>query len=134
MTSIAALHGYITPLLVPTHPYVPFGLIDLYGASRLSVVIDWIASGVFDPPALTDNDGQKGKKKKGKSVVKPRASLLQEVFGLMVVVFGGETFLSMSIIDHPNIEITLTTGLCTGQPPSWLLSPKVAILFGGIRK
>lgn len=87
MTTLQRLYGYVPAVLAPTHPYLPYGLLDLYGAHRLSCVIDWIASGVFDPPASEDQE------KGAHNTKKERATLLQELFGLMVVVFGGETFL-----------------------------------------
>lgn len=127
ISTLQSLHGYIPGLLTPTHPYIPFGLIDLYGASRLSCVIEWIASGVFDPPSPSSTT-----EKKGAKAVKPRATLLQELFGLMVVLFGGETFLGEHYSFHH--DIMLSIALCTGSPPSWLLSPKVALLFGITRE
>lgn len=83
--SLAQLNGYLPPFTAPTHPLLPFGALDLFGAARLSMVINWIASGAFDPPAPVNEKRKKGPK--------ARASILQELFGLMVVVFGGETFL-----------------------------------------
>jgi hypothetical protein len=85
--ALLQVHSVIPRLLAPTHRYLPYGVIDLYGASRLSLIIDWVASGAFDSPTPKE----KGKKKAKN--IKERATLLQELFGLMVVVFGGETFL-----------------------------------------
>ncbi|WRT64696.1 uncharacterized protein IL334_001630 [Kwoniella shivajii] len=109
MSSLAALHQGLLPILTPIHPSFPFAIIDLIGAMRLSSVINWIASGVFDPLPLTTPS--KGRKKYG--ATKERATLWQELVGLMIVVFGGETFLSM----------------CTGSTPSWLVNPNIALLF-----
>jgi len=85
LVSLAQLNGYLPRFLAPTHAWLPFGALDLLGAARLSMVINWIASGAFDPPPPANEKRKKGPK--------PRASILQELFGLMVVLFGGETFL-----------------------------------------
>ncbi|ODO08691.1 hypothetical protein L198_00424 [Cryptococcus wingfieldii CBS 7118] len=112
--SIAVAHATLQPLLAPVHPlYCPFPLIDLYGAMRLSSVVNWIASGAFGPPASPPK-GAKGKRGKGQVAKRARPSALQEVAGIMVVVFGGETFLAMS----------------TNTSPSWLVNPSYALLFG----
>lgn len=64
---------YLPALLTPVHGlFCPIGVLDVYGAIRLSVAVNWIAS---------DTKG------------KPRASALQELFGIMVVLYGGETFI-----------------------------------------
>jgi len=91
MNHLTRLHTVVPALLAPTHPYIPFGLIDIYGAARLSLIINWIATGGFEPEVK----GVEGVNEKGdvEPVIRPRGSLLQELFGLMVVVFGGETFL-----------------------------------------
>lgn len=104
---------YVTPYLAPIHPNFPFAPLDVIGAMRLSSVINWIASGVFDPPQTTQIN-EKG----GKSVavaVKPRtrATLLRELTGLMIIIFGPETFL----------------GMVSGTTPSWLVSLKLPLLF-----
>lgn len=70
--SIAPVYGHVPTLLAPLHPYAPVGLIDVFGAARLSMGVNWVAS---------DTKG------------KPRASFLQEALGILIVVFGGETFL-----------------------------------------
>lgn len=56
-----------------------WGLLDYYGALRLSQIVIWSATGGF-----------------GGKITEERR-LLQELFGLMVVVLGPETFLGMSI-------------------------------------
>ncbi|RXK36296.1 hypothetical protein M231_06432 [Tremella mesenterica] len=109
MSILNTLDSYVRSLAQPIHPYFPIAPLDIFGAMRLSSVVDWYARGVFDDHL---NDGEKtiqSSKRKQNS----RASLLQELTGIMVIVFGGETFL----------------GLCTGTPPSWLLSPKIPLLF-----
>ncbi|OCF45818.1 hypothetical protein I317_00306 [Kwoniella heveanensis CBS 569] len=109
-STLTNLNAQLRPIFTPIHPSFPFPLIDLFGAMRLSSVVEWMATGVFDPPtAATPSKGKKG----GKVVKKERASVWQELVGLMVVVFGGETFLAA----------------CTGVTPSWLVSPKIALLF-----
>ena len=98
-------YTYLPPLLAPGHPFFPFGLVDVVGAMRLSMIVNWIASGAFDPPS----DNSKSSQKKGKGARKPkkaRAPLLQELAGLMVVVFGGETFLCGSLAGPVNDLIT----------------------------
>lgn len=113
--SISSLQAALQQVLTPIHlRYFPFPLLDLYGAMRLSSVVNWMASGVFDPPSPSSNRAEKGKKDKALGVNKERATALQEVFGILVVVFGGETFLA----------------LCTNSTPSWLVNPSVALLFG----
>ncbi|WVR04686.1 hypothetical protein IAU60_001697 [Kwoniella sp. DSM 27419] len=111
VTALTTMDTHLKPLFAPIHPAFPFGIIDLVGAMRLSSVIEWMATGVFDPPTPTTPSG------KGKKIAQakraPRASLLQELLGLLVVVFGGETFLAM----------------CSGATPSWLVDPKIALLF-----
>ncbi|ORY30360.1 hypothetical protein BCR39DRAFT_587910 [Naematelia encephala] len=96
-STISSTRSFLPYLTTPVHPWIPFGLIDVFGFYRLPGVINWIASGVFDP------NHPKGQ----------RSTLLQELFGLCVVLFGGETFLCM----------------CTGQTPSWMLDPKLALFF-----
>ncbi|WVQ98124.1 hypothetical protein IAU59_005246 [Kwoniella sp. CBS 9459] len=109
-STLSLLNSQLRPLFTPIHPAFPFPPIDLIGAMRLSSVVEWMATGVFDPPApTTPVKGKKG----GKGVNAARASIWQELLGLMVVVFGGETFLAA----------------CTGATPSWLTSPKIALLF-----
>jgi len=80
MAALSTVQTQITRLTTPLHPIFPFPLIDLFGAMRLSSVVDWMASGAMDPPTA-------------KPAKKARPSLLQELFGIMVIVFGGETFL-----------------------------------------
>lgn len=74
--SMAPVYGHVPSLLAPMHPYAPVGVLDLFGAARLSMGVNWIAS---------DTKGL------------PRASFLQEALGMLVVVFGGETFLGASL-------------------------------------
>lgn len=94
VVSISSLQAALQPVLTPIHPqYLPFPLVDLYGAMRLSSVVNWMATGAFDPPSPATNKSEKGKKGKALGVNKERATALQEVFGILVVVFGGETFL-----------------------------------------
>jgi hypothetical protein len=81
-TTLKALRTHAPRLTTPLHTLIPFPIIDVFGAMRLSSVVNWMATGAFDPPSAN-------------GVKKARASLLQELFGLMVVVFGGETFLCM---------------------------------------
>lgn len=70
-----------------------------------------MASGAFDAPVVEINE----KGKKVSSIVKERKRppLLRELMGLLIVVFGPETFL----------------GMITGTPPSWLVSLKIPLLF-----
>lgn len=71
--SLAALYSYVPAVTTPLHSlWLPVGLLDLYGAIRLSMAVNWIAG---------DTKG------------KPRASALQEVIGILIIVFGGDTFL-----------------------------------------
>ncbi|WVQ83305.1 hypothetical protein IAT38_005444 [Cryptococcus sp. DSM 104549] len=110
-TAVATANSYLPTLLTPVHPtLLPYALIDVFGAMRLSSVVDWMARGVFDPPSPATPKGKKGAKI---AVVKERASVLQECIGILIVVFGGETFLA----------------LCTGTTPSWLINPSIALLF-----
>ena len=150
MQTLTTLHAYIPPLLTPPHRFVPFGPIDIFGAMRLSSVVNWIASGAFDEPtsstpsADTMNEKGTGKRKKTVEKSKGRPGLLQELLGIMVVVFGGETFLceshhmensgsdrSSGILEE-RTDLLGTPGLCTGISPSWLLNPRLAILFAAI--
>ncbi|BEI92579.1 uncharacterized protein CcaverHIS019_0502070 [Cutaneotrichosporon cavernicola] len=93
--SIAPVYGNVPALLAPLHPYAPVGALDIFGAARLSMGINWVASDT-----------------KGRS----RATFLQEALGMLVIVFGGETFLA----------------LCTGTPPGWLVNPTFIFLFAGV--
>lgn len=90
-------HNYVPMVLSPVHKYLPFAALDLVGAMRLSSVVNWIASSASDASPAVENGviSEKGKKVK---VKKERASLLQECLGILVVVFGGETFLGESMI------------------------------------
>jgi hypothetical protein len=111
-TYVTPYIGYLPTLLTPIHPNFPFAPLDVIGAMRLSSVVNWIAGGVFEPAVVVEVD------KKGKTVtraVKPRvrATLVRELTGLMIVVFGPETFL----------------GMVTGTTPSWLVSLKIPLLF-----
>lgn len=111
-TYITPYVPYLSPLLEPIHPNFPFAPIDVFGAMRLSSVVNWMASGAFDPPAETLVN-EKGKKVISAVKERRRPPLLRELTGLMIVVFGPETFLSM----------------ITGTPPSWLVSLKIPMLF-----
>ncbi|KAL7420040.1 hypothetical protein Q5752_005005 [Cryptotrichosporon argae] len=105
MSVLARAHALLPPLLTPLHRALPFALLDLIGAARLSSVINWAATGVFDAPGTArarDSDG-----------THRRATALQELVGLMLIVFGPETFLAA----------------CTGGTPGWLLDPKLPLLF-----
>jgi hypothetical protein len=104
---------YISALLEPVHPNFPFAPIDIFGAMRLSSVVNWMASGAFDPPAAVVLNEKTGKKVV--SAVRPRARppLLRELAGLLIVVFGPETFLAAF----------------SGTTPSWLVSLKIPLLF-----
>ena len=82
----SALQSYAFRLTSPVHPSFPFPLIDIFGAMRLSSVVNWMAGGALDPPSVNKGSGKRS-----------RPSLLQELFALMVIVFGGETFLCMSL-------------------------------------
>ncbi|KAK8847466.1 hypothetical protein IAR55_005324 [Kwoniella newhampshirensis] len=116
MTSIlSAINACLPSILTPVHPAVPYPILDLFGAMRLSSVVDWMARGVFDEPSPPATPSKEKSKKGGKTSVKKkeRASALQECIGILVVVFGGETFLA----------------LCTGSTPSWLVNPSLALLF-----
>jgi hypothetical protein len=84
LQSLSTLAAYVPPLTTPLHSYAPFPPADIYGAMRLSSIVNWVAGGVFDA-------GDAGAKTQ-----KERAGLLQEVVGILVVVFGGETFLCKS--------------------------------------
>jgi len=108
---------YLSPLLEPIHPNFPFAPIDLFGAMRLSSVVNWMASGAFDPPATVEVN-EKGKKVASVIKARKRPPLLRELMGLLIVVFGPETFL----------------GMLTGTPPSWLVSLKIPLLFCITRK
>lgn len=66
------------------HPaWLPFPILDILGAIRLSVFIDQI---VRQENGITRADGNVEEERK-------RPSFLQEAFGISVLVFGGETFL-----------------------------------------
>jgi hypothetical protein len=86
--TLARIHRHVPPLLAPIHPLLPYGLIDIVGAMRLSFVVNWMASGVFDVSKDTTRKGGRIK-----NLPRLRATLLQELAGIMIVVFGGETFL-----------------------------------------
>lgn len=95
MASLSQLSAYVPPLLTPMHPALPFPILDLFGAMRLSSVVNWFATGAFDaPPAKAVENGEKGTpSKRVRAPQRRRATLLQECFGILVIVFGGETFL-----------------------------------------
>lgn len=102
--------------------YLPYGPLDVYGALRLSQIVIWIASGAFDAPVNAQvESGEKIKRKKKKKVTTAtRASpgtervVLRELFGLMIVVFGGETFLGESSVSGYQ-DVSDTTE--TAKPP-----------------
>lgn len=111
-TYVTPYVDYLPTLLTPIHPNFPFAPLDVIGAMRISSVVNWIAGGAFEPAVVVEVN------KKGKTVtraVKPktRATLARELTGLMIVVFGPETFL----------------GMVTGTTPSWLVSLKLPLLF-----
>ncbi|GMK55945.1 hypothetical protein CspeluHIS016_0210010 [Cutaneotrichosporon spelunceum] len=93
--AIAPVYGYVPAFLAPLHPYAPVGALDIFGAARLSMGVNWVAA---------DTNGR------------PRVTFLQEALGILVIVFGGETFLS----------------LCTSTPPGWLVNPTFIFLFVGV--
>ncbi|ORX33909.1 hypothetical protein BD324DRAFT_637685 [Kockovaella imperatae] len=120
MASLARYHAFIPRILAPVHPLLPFGALDLFGSLRLSMVVNWAASGAFDQqPVPMQVNGDVHEKsngvssKKSKKTCRARAGLLQELLGISVIVFGGETFLCA----------------LSGTTPSWLIDPKLLLLF-----
>ena len=79
-TTLIVLRDSLSSLTTPLHPSFPFSLIDIFGAMRISSIVNWVATSALHPPST-------------KVGSKARPSLLQELFGLMVVILGGETFL-----------------------------------------
>lgn len=67
--ALAPLHGYVSGLLAPV-PLLRVAALDVFGAARLSMGAFWAGNAA---------PGQ--------------ASILQEVVAILVIVFGGETFL-----------------------------------------
>jgi hypothetical protein len=134
MTSfLASVHPYLTPLHTAIHPRIPFAPLDIYGAIRLSQVIEWIATGVLSP---SDDPNQPPAKSETKRVGKgkpQRAGVLQECMGLLVVLFGGETFLCECSACLRSLDLLTFIATCTRTPPSWLITPKIGLLFCLIR-
>lgn len=98
MTSfLASVHPYLTPLHTAIHPRIPFAPLDIYGAIRLSQVVEWVATGVLSPSAESDQPSAKSETKRVGKGKPQRAGVLQECMGLLVVLFGGETFLCKSL-------------------------------------
>lgn len=109
--------GYLPTLLSPIHPNFPFAPLDVVGAMRLSSVVNWVAGGASEPAVVVEVN------EKGKTVTRPvkpkaRATLARELAGLMIIVFGPETFL----------------GMLTGTTPSWLVSLNLPFLFCATRE
>lgn len=66
---------------IPHSIYLPFPILDLLGAIRLSIFVDqYVRSKSKIPDDKVDEGGR-------------RPTFLQEAFGIAVLVFGGETFL-----------------------------------------
>lgn len=66
---------------IPDSTYLPFPILDLLGAIRLSIFVDqYVRSKSKIPDDKVDEGGR-------------RPTFLQEAFGIAVLVFGGETFL-----------------------------------------
>jgi hypothetical protein len=66
---------------IPHSTYLPFPILDLLGAIRLSIFVDqYVRSKSKIPDDKVDEGGR-------------RPTFLQEAFGIAVLVFGGETFL-----------------------------------------
>lgn len=105
--ALAPYAGYVPHLLTPV-PRLSVPALDVYGAVRLSMGIH------------------------GASLATPgTASVAQELIGLWVVMFGGETFLG----EFRLLEMSqLTSAACTGTPPSWLVDPTLALVFAAVRE
>lgn len=91
---------------IPHATYVPFPLLDLLGAIRLSCFVDQY---VRSTARITDDKIDEGGR---------RPTFLQEAFAIAVLIFGGETFLAAFL----------------GVLPSWMQSPNGLILFCGMRE
>lgn len=104
--ALAPYYGSYVPRLLAPVPGLSTPALDVFGAVRLSM-------GIYAVSLATPG----------------KANLLQELVGLWVVLFGGETFLGMRLIRHE-----LTSAACTGTPPSWLLDPTLALVFAGVRE
>lgn len=79
ISKVADWQQYLATTLV--HPtLLPFPILDVLGAMRLSMVVDQISRAA----ASTAGPGRPNR---------VRSTGLQEAFGILVVVFGGETFL-----------------------------------------
>lgn len=97
VSGLEIAHSYITPLHTSVHDYIPFAPLDIYGAIRLSQIIYWASTGVLDPDMPVDVAANTGKAKRmAKIIRRSRPNALQECMGLMIVLFGGETFLGKS--------------------------------------
>ena len=129
MAALDTVGTLVTPLLQPVHPYFPIAALDLFGAMRLSSVVDWFARGVFDPP--TPAPVANGEKVPTAQPIskRPRPSLLQEIVGILIIVFGPETFLCETVLSVRSLEAD-SRGMCSGTTPSWFVSPKIPLLFG----
>jgi len=90
---------------IPHTTYLPFPILDLLGAIRLSVFVDQYVRGKARIP--DDKIDEAGR----------RPTYLQEAFAIAVLVFGGETFLAAFL----------------GVLPSWMQSPNGLVLFCGMR-
>lgn len=91
---------------IPHPTYLPFPILDLLGAVRLSVFVDQYVRGKAKIPDDKIDEGGR------------RPTFLQEAFGIAVLIFGGESCLAAWL----------------GILPSWLQSPNGLILFCGMRE
>jgi hypothetical protein len=90
ISQVADWQQYLATTLV--HPtLLPFPILDVLGAMRLSMVVDQISRAA----ASTGPGGAK----------RVRSTGLQEAFGILVVVFGGETFLGKETA-YANLSLT----------------------------
>lgn len=140
-TVLAAMTPHIQLLCYPVHSHFPFGVLDIFGAIRLSQIIDWIARGVFDAPTAMPSDGVDRNRQKHRTVPIKRAAILQECLGLLLVLFGGETFLGelgqsvLAIVIErwytPAVPPVIAdiSAICSRSTPSWVVSPKIGLLF-----
>jgi hypothetical protein len=100
---LASVHRYIVPLHTSIHPYIPFTPLDIFGAIRLSQIISWISTGTLGNEPSSEATRPQTKGIKTRPLTQPGA--LQECLGILMVLFGGETFLG----ETSSIERKITT-------------------------
>lgn len=96
MPILASVYPYLIPPYTPLGHYLPWAPLDIYGAIRLSQIVYWVSKGAVGTESRESDSTCS--KSGNKAQVLHRPGVLQECFGILIVLFGGETFLGRFLI------------------------------------